>query len=118
VLYAPGAITRDDIAAIVSAVAPLPVNVGVPRDIGLTVADLAALGVRRISVGGALARVAWTGFARAAETIARDGTFTGFDGILSSATIDGYLARPEPGPPHTASREAERKHQAARAEPG
>src|SRR6185503_1336485 len=92
VLYAPGAITRDDIAAIVSAVAPKPVNVGVPRNIGLGVADLAALGVRRISVGGALARVA-TGFARAAETIARDGAFTGFDDILSSATVDGFLHR-------------------------
>jgi 2-methylisocitrate lyase-like PEP mutase family enzyme len=85
VLYAPGAITRDDIAAIVSAVAPLPVNVVVPRNIGLSVAELAALGVRRISVGGALAR--------AAETLARDGAFTGFDDILSSATIDGYLHR-------------------------
>jgi len=93
VLYAPGAITRDDIAAIVSAVAPLPVNVVVPRNIGLSVAELAALGVRRISVGGALARAAWTGFARAAETLARDGAFTGFDDILSSATIDGHLHR-------------------------
>ena len=93
VLYAPGAITRDDIAAIVSAVAPLPVNVVVPRNIGLSVAELAALGVRRISVGGALARAAWTGFARAAETLARDGAFTGFDDILSSATLDGYLHR-------------------------
>jgi 2-methylisocitrate lyase-like PEP mutase family enzyme len=93
VLYAPGAVTRDDIAAIVSAVAPLPVNAIVPRNTGLTVADLAALGVRRISVGGALARAAWTGFTRAAEAIARDGDFTGFDGILSSAAVDGYLRR-------------------------
>jgi 2-methylisocitrate lyase-like PEP mutase family enzyme len=93
VLYAPGAVTRDDIAAIVSAVAPRPVNVVVPRHIGLTVADLAALGVRRISVGGALARAAWTGFTRAAETLARDGAFTGFDDILSSAAIDGHLRR-------------------------
>jgi 2-methylisocitrate lyase-like PEP mutase family enzyme len=93
VLYAPGAVTRDDIAAIVSAVAPLPVNVGVPRNIGLTVADLAALGVRRVSVGGALARAAWTSFARAAQTIAEDGAFSGFDDILASAAIDGYLQR-------------------------
>ena len=93
VLYAPGAVTRDDITAIVSAVAPRPVNVVVARNIGLTVADLAALGVRRISVGGALARTAWTAFARAAQTIADDGSFTGFDDILSSAAINGYLQR-------------------------
>jgi 2-methylisocitrate lyase-like PEP mutase family enzyme len=93
VLYAPGAVARDDIAAIVSAVAPRPVNVVVPRNIGLTVADLAALGVRRISVGGAFARAAWTGFARAAETLAQQGTFAGLDDILSSATLNGHLQR-------------------------
>jgi 2-methylisocitrate lyase-like PEP mutase family enzyme len=93
VLFAPGVVTRDDIAAIVSAVAPRPVNVVVSRNIGLTVADLAALGVRRISVGGALARAAWTAFTRAAQTIAEDGAFTGFDDILSSASIHEYLRR-------------------------
>jgi 2-methylisocitrate lyase-like PEP mutase family enzyme len=49
--------------------------------------------VRRISVGGALARAAWTAFAHAAETIANDGTFTGFDGTLGAAAINGYLHR-------------------------
>ncbi|HZI79368.1 MAG TPA: isocitrate lyase/phosphoenolpyruvate mutase family protein [Vicinamibacterales bacterium] len=93
VLFAPGVATRDDIAAIVAAVAPRPVNVVVSRNIGLTVADLAALGVRRISVGGALARAAWTAFARAAQTIADDGVFTGFDDILGSAAIHEYLHR-------------------------
>ena len=93
VLYAPGAVTRVEITAIVSAVAPRPVNVIVPRNIGFTVADLAALGVRRISVGGALARTAWTAFARAAQTIADDGAFTGFDDTLSAADINGYLQR-------------------------
>lgn len=93
VLYAPGAVTREDIAAIVSAVAPRPVNVVVARNIGLTVADLEALGVRRVSVGGALARAAWTGFARAAQTIADEGTFAGFDDILSSAALNGSLQR-------------------------
>ena len=93
VLYAPGAVTRVEITSIVSAVAPRPVNVIVPRNIGLTVADLAALGVRRISVGGALARTAWTAFARAAQTIADDGAFSGFDDILSGAAINGYLQR-------------------------
>ena len=93
VLYAPGAITRDDIAAIVSAVAPRPVNVLVSRNTGLTVADLAALGVRRVSVGGALARAAWTAFTKAADTLAASGTFTGFDGTLSAAAINGYMRR-------------------------
>jgi 2-methylisocitrate lyase-like PEP mutase family enzyme len=93
VLFAPGAVTRDDIAAIVSALAPRPVNVVMSRFTGLTVADLAALGVRRISVGGGLARVALTAFAKAAETIARDGTFTGLEGALSGADINGLFAR-------------------------
>jgi 2-methylisocitrate lyase-like PEP mutase family enzyme len=93
VLFAPGVATRDDIAAIVAAVAPRPVNVVVSRNLGLTVADLAALGVRRISVGGALTRTAWTAFARAAQTIAEEGVFTGFDDILSSAAIHEYLHR-------------------------
>ena len=93
VLYAPGAVSRDDISAIVSAVAPRPVNVIVPRNLGLTVADIAALGARRISVGGALARTAWTAFARAAQTIADDGAFTGFDDTLSGAAINGYFQR-------------------------
>jgi len=93
VLYAPGAATRADITAIVAAVSPRPVNVLVGRNTGLTVADLAALGVRRISVGGALARAAWTGFMRAAESIAADGAFTAFDGIGSHAEINGFFGR-------------------------
>jgi 2-methylisocitrate lyase-like PEP mutase family enzyme len=74
-LYAPGVRTRDDIRAIVEAVAPKPVNVliGWPSD--LTVADLAALGVRRVSVGGALARAAWGGFVEVAKDIAGRGHF-------------------------------------------
>ena len=60
-LYAPGIRTREQIAAVVEAVAPKPVNVLIGAAQRLTVADLAALGVRRISVGGALARVAWGG---------------------------------------------------------
>jgi 2-methylisocitrate lyase-like PEP mutase family enzyme len=93
VLYAPGAVTRDDLAAIVAAVAPRPVNVVIPRNIGLTVADLAALGVRRISVGGTLARAAWTAFSRAAQAIADDGVFTGFDDVIAGATLNGILRR-------------------------
>ena len=74
-LYAPGLRSHQDIAAVVRAVAPKPVNVLVGADFA-TVADLAALGVRRISVGGALARAAWTGFLSAATEIAQHGTFT------------------------------------------
>jgi methylisocitrate lyase len=73
-LYAPGLREKDDIAAVVRAVAPKPVNVLVGTDF-TTVADLAALGVRRISVGGALARAAWSSFLYAAQELAEYGTF-------------------------------------------
>jgi len=87
-LYAPGIRTREDIAAVVAAVAPKPVNllVGWPSD--LTLADIAALGVRRVSVGGALARTAWGGFMRAAQSLAQDGTFDGFAGAASGAELN------------------------------
>lgn len=72
-LFAPGLNKKDDVAAIVQAVAPKPVNlIGGPW---ITVAEIAALGVRRISVGGSLAGAAWRGFAAAAEEIAKQGTF-------------------------------------------
>jgi 2-methylisocitrate lyase-like PEP mutase family enzyme len=73
-LYAPGLKTMADIKTVVSAVAPKPVNVLMATDFA-TVADLAAAGIRRISVGGALARTAWTGFLAAAREIAEHGTF-------------------------------------------
>jgi 2-methylisocitrate lyase-like PEP mutase family enzyme len=69
VLFAPGPQNPADIKALVEAVAPKPLNLLVVRDIGLNVEDVAALGVRRISVGGALALAAWTGFMRAAQTL-------------------------------------------------
>jgi 2-methylisocitrate lyase-like PEP mutase family enzyme len=78
VLYAPGPRTPADIGAIVRAAAPLPVNAVVMSSIGLTVADLAALGVRRISVGSSLARTAWGAFMRAARSIAERGSFEDF----------------------------------------
>jgi 2-methylisocitrate lyase-like PEP mutase family enzyme len=95
VLYAPGPHEREAIRAIVTAVAPKPVNVLVSSDLGLRVADLAELGVRRISVGSALARAAWTGFARAAEKISREGSFTGFEGLLPFAELDGFFRSPD-----------------------
>lgn len=76
-LYAPGIRTREQIGAVVDAVAPKPVNLLIGAPIGLTLADAAALGVRRISVGGALARAAWGGFIRAAKGLVA-GTFDAF----------------------------------------
>jgi 2-methylisocitrate lyase-like PEP mutase family enzyme len=91
VLYAPGLREREEIRAIVAAVNPKPVNVLMSANTGLEVRDLAELGVRRVSVGSALARAAWTGFVRAAETIARDGRFTGFDGTIPFGELNGFF---------------------------
>lgn len=77
-LYAPGISTREQIAAVVAAVAPKPVNLLMGTPSPLTVADVAELGVRRISVGGSLARAAWGAFMRVAKEIADAGTFDGF----------------------------------------
>jgi 2-methylisocitrate lyase-like PEP mutase family enzyme len=74
-LYAPGIKTGEQISAVVKAVAPKPVNLLIGAS-GLSVAQAADLGVRRISVGGSLARTAWAGFMRAAREIAEQGTFT------------------------------------------
>lgn len=92
-LYAPGLRDAADIAAAVKAVAPRPLNVlmGAP---GLTVAALADLGVRRISVGGALARAAWGGFLRAAREIAEDGSFAAFAEAATGAELKALL-KPE-----------------------
>ena len=87
-LYAPGLRSMADIAAVVGALAPRPVNVLVGSDF-TTVAALAAAGVRRISVGGALARAAWSGFLRAAREIAHDGTFSSLADTVPFAEIDG-----------------------------
>jgi len=74
-LYAPGIRSREEVRGIVDAVAPRPVNVLVHGDF-TTVAEMTAAGVRRISVGGALARAAWSGFLDAAREIAERGTFS------------------------------------------
>ena len=86
-VFAPGVRTREDIAAIVAAVAPTPVNVLVGADF-TTVAELADLGVRRISVGGALARAAWTGFLAAATEIAERGTFVALGRAIPFAEVN------------------------------
>ena len=91
-LYAPGLRTREQFAAVVEALAPKPVNalIGWPAD--LTVADLAALGVRRISVGGALARCAWGGFMRAAKLLAEEGSFAGFKDAAPGGDLNALFS--------------------------
>jgi methylisocitrate lyase len=78
------------VVAVVNAVAPKPVNVLVGSDVA-TVSELAAAGVRRLSVGGALARAAWAGFLDAASEIAERGTFGGFSRAVPFPTINGMF---------------------------
>jgi len=87
-LYAPRLTTAEQVEAVVAAVAPKPVNLLVNAPF-ITVAEAAGLGVRRISVGGTLARAAWGGFLGVAREIADAGTFTGFDDLPD---VDGLLA--------------------------
>jgi methylisocitrate lyase len=86
-LYAPGLRTVGEIREVVDAVAPKPVNALVGSDFA-TVEELARIGVRRISVGGALARVAWTGFLQAANEIAERGTFAELGRAIPFPEID------------------------------
>jgi 2-methylisocitrate lyase-like PEP mutase family enzyme len=91
-LYAPGLATREQIAAVVAAVAPKPVNVLVGHaGMGLTMADLTALGVRRVSVGGALARAAWGGFMRALRPLAEEGRFDGLADAASGPELNRFF---------------------------
>jgi len=91
-LYAPGINKREQIEAVVKAVAPKPVNFLNSGAFGFTVDDLARMGVRRISVGGSLARVAMHAFIRTATEIARDGKFDGFGGVISNADLNKFFA--------------------------
>jgi len=90
-LYAPGIRSRDEIAAVVLAVAPKPVNVLVGHASELTVDDLAALGVRRISVGSGMARAAWGGFIRVARGIAEHGRFDAFADAAPHAELNRFF---------------------------
>jgi 2-methylisocitrate lyase-like PEP mutase family enzyme len=94
VLFAPGLRDIEDIRAIVDAVAPKPVNVLIGSNLPLRVEDLAALGVRRISVGSGLARAAWGQFLRAARLLAADGSFSGLDGAAEFGLLNGMFAGP------------------------
>ena len=90
-LYSPGIRTREQIAAAVKAVAPKPINFLNSGAFGYTVNDLAALGVRRISVGGTLARVAMHAFAQSARQISQEGKFDSFAGVISNAELNKFF---------------------------
>jgi len=96
-LYAPGVTTREQIVALVEAVAPKPLNLLVGSASELTVADIAALGVRRISVGGALARSAWGGFMRSAQMLVEQGRFDGFADAASGKDLNALFSEPGAG---------------------
>lgn len=91
VLYAPGPRIAADIATIVAAAGGKPVNALVYNDFGLAVADIAAAGARRISIGAALARAAWAGFIEATRLIKDEGSFKGFAGNAASAPLNPFF---------------------------
>jgi 2-methylisocitrate lyase-like PEP mutase family enzyme len=93
-LYAPGIRTREQIAAVVAAVAPKPFNLLVGAASDLTMQDIAALGVRRVSVGGGMARAAWGGFIRAAQALSQEGRFDGFSDAASGQELNALFATP------------------------
>jgi 2-methylisocitrate lyase-like PEP mutase family enzyme len=91
-LFAPGISTREEIEAVVTAVAPKPVNVLVGSSTTRTLRDFAALGVRRVSIGGALARSAWGGFMRAAQGLAEE-RFDELPGMPMGTDLDAFFQR-------------------------
>jgi 2-methylisocitrate lyase-like PEP mutase family enzyme len=90
-LYAPGVRSREHIEAVIKAVAPKSVNILMPANLGFSVSDLERMGARRISVGGSLARIAWTAVARAAQEMLAQGTFTCFDGTMTNAELNALF---------------------------
>jgi 2-methylisocitrate lyase-like PEP mutase family enzyme len=91
-LYAPGIRAPEHIVAVVTAVAPKPVNFLMAWAGDLTLQEIGALGVRRVSVGGALARAAWGGFMRAAKLIVEQGRFDGFKDAASGKDLDTFFS--------------------------
>jgi 2-methylisocitrate lyase-like PEP mutase family enzyme len=91
VLFAPGPQKPEEIKALVEAVHPKPFNLLVVRDIGVGIEDIAALGVRRISVGGALALAGWTGFIRAAQALKSSGSFSGLADLVPYSEVNSFL---------------------------
>jgi 2-methylisocitrate lyase-like PEP mutase family enzyme len=92
-LYAPGIDERDHIRAVVEAVAPKPDSLLISAPGSLTMHDAAELGVRRVSVGGALSRAAWGGFIRAAKELAEKGTFGGFEGATPHGELQALFGK-------------------------
>jgi 2-methylisocitrate lyase-like PEP mutase family enzyme len=92
-LYAPGIRTPEHITAVVKAVAPKPVNLLIGWESALTLKDVEAMGVRRISVGGALARCAWGGFMRMSKSLATEGRFDGFGAAASGKELNELFGR-------------------------
>lgn len=90
-LYSPGIKTREQIEATVKAVAPKPVNFLNSGAFGFTVKDLGEMGVRRISVGGTLARAAMNAFINSAREIANEGKFDSFAGVVSNAELNKFF---------------------------
>jgi 2-methylisocitrate lyase-like PEP mutase family enzyme len=91
-LYSPGIKTREHIEATVKAVGGTPINFLNHGALGFTVSDLAGMGVRRISVGGSLARVAMNAFIKTATEIAKEGKFDGFAGLISNAELNKFFS--------------------------
>ena len=91
-LYSPGIKTREQIEATVKAVAPKPINFLNSGAFGFTVKQLGEMGVRRISVGGTLARVAMHAFVKAATEIANEGTFDGFAGVITNQELNKFFS--------------------------
>ncbi len=90
-LYAPGIKTREQIETVVKAVAPKPVNLLMSAAGSFTVKDIAAMGVRRISVGGTLARVAIHAFLKSAREIAEQGSFESFAGVMPNSELNAFF---------------------------
>ena len=91
-LYSPGIKTREHIEATVKAVGGKAINFLNMGALGFTVNDLAGMGVRRISVGGSLARVAMHAFIKTATQIAKEGKFDGFADLISNADLNKFFS--------------------------
>jgi 2-methylisocitrate lyase-like PEP mutase family enzyme len=91
-LYAPGVRTPEDIAAIVQAAAPKPVNVLVTSP-DLTMSDVADLGVRRVSLGGMLALAGWAGVAKALAPLSESGSFAGFSSVREAPNLNALFGQ-------------------------
>src|SRR6185312_17245049 len=90
-LYVPAIRTREQIVEVVKAVAPRPINLLNHAALGFTVKDIAEMGVRRISVGGTLSRVAMDAFIKSARAIADEGKFDSFAGVVSNAELNKFF---------------------------